>query len=307
MMRPPRLRARSPRTVASIVACLVSLSVSMTPLPAFADDAACIAASEQALALRKQGKLHRALEQLAVCADPGCPGEVKTECARRVDLVRASMPTLVLAARDTAGNDLLDVNVTMDGAPLATALDGRPLSVDPGPHVFRLEAPGLPPIERQLVLREGEKSRRESVVLGVPRAAPAPPAPPPLQPTSTWSTQRTLALVGGGVGIVGLGLGALFGGYALAAKNDESRDCPSAGCATRPQAVQDYNAAKDNATGSTVAFVAGGALVAAGVVLWLTAPAPAGEPSRSPVASGLRLTPGVGPSAATLVVAGDWQ
>jgi hypothetical protein len=271
--------------------------------PARADDTACIASSEQSLVLRKQGALHGALAQLAICADPGCPAEVKAECALRIDAVTRAMPTLVLAARDAAGNDLLDIKVTMDGAPLASSLDGRPVSLDPGKHSFRFEAAGKPPVDKQLVLREGEKDRRETIVFG---GAPASPKPLVETPTpSSWTARRTVALVGGGVGLVGLGLGAVFGGYALAAKNDEGRDCPSPGCATRPQAVQDYNTAKDNATGSTVAFVVGGALVAAGAVLWLTEPARTSAPAHA--SGGLHLAPGLVHAGGELLLGGQWE
>ena len=144
---------------------------------AFADDAACIAASEQALTLRTQGKLHDALKQLAVCSDQACPDEVKTECTRRIDAVDAAMPTLVLVAKDGAGNDLSAVKVTMDGVSLMESLDGRPLSLDPGEHAFRFETAGQPPVEKKLVLREGDKERHETVVLGPPRSAAFLPPP----------------------------------------------------------------------------------------------------------------------------------
>src|SRR5579872_4668504 len=111
--------------VAFAIAALVA------PAVARADDTACIAASEQELTLRQQGKLHDALKQLAACADASCPDEVKAECTRRVAEVDAAMPTLVVVAQDGAGNDLSDVRVSVDGAPLLASLDGRPVSLDP--------------------------------------------------------------------------------------------------------------------------------------------------------------------------------
>jgi len=240
--------------------------------PAAADDATCIAASERAITLRKQGALKDTLQQLALCAAEACPGEVKAECTRRIEDVRAAQPTLILSAKDGAGNDLLDVRVTMDGAPLLASLDGRPLALDPGAHAFRFEAAGQKPVDKTLVLREGEKDRRESVVVGEP-----PPTPPPLPvvpppPASSWSPVRTVALVTGGVGVVGLGVGALFGAFAISAKNREQGDCPSAGCSNYTQAKADYDTASKDATGSTIGFIAGGVLVGAGAVLWLVAP-----------------------------------
>jgi hypothetical protein len=261
-----RLRAA---VAGAVVACAFAHAA-----PARADDAACIAASERAITLRKQGALRDTLQQLAVCADEACPGEVKAECTRRIEDVRAAQPTLILSAKDGAGNDLLDVRVTMDGAPLLASLDGRPLAIDPGAHAFRFEAAGQKPIEKTLVLREGEKDRREAIVIGEPPPAPPVPAVPPA-PASSWGPQRTIAVVTGSAGVVGLGVGALFGAFAISAKNREQGDCPSAGCSGYTQAKADYDTATKDATGSTISFIAGGVLVGVGAVLWLTAPAAA--------------------------------
>ena len=162
------------------------------PRVALADDAACIAASEASLGLRRDGKLHDALKQLALCAADACPAEIKQECVQRIEAVRGTIPTLIVAAKDYAGNDLAGVKVTMDGAPLEGGLDGRPLSLDPGEHRFLFEAPGHPSVEKILVLRSGEKDRRETIVLGT---APTPVAPPlvllPPRPVSS-ETQEAL-------------------------------------------------------------------------------------------------------------------
>jgi hypothetical protein len=280
---------------------LLLLSIASAGL-ARADVAACIDASEKSLALRKNGKLHAALQQLAACADASCPDEVKSECSRRIAEIDAAMPTLILAAKDGSGDDLYDVKVTMDGAPLASSLDGRSMAIDPGEHAFTFEAAGQPPLEKNLVLREGEKDRREVVTIG-----PVPPTPQPAPTGSTpalaaqappepsfWTTQRTLAVVTGGLGVVGLGLGAWFGGFAVSAQNREKSDCPAAGCSGYAQAQEDYNTAKTDATASTVSLIAGGALAAAGTVLWLTAPAP------------VRVAPAVGTSAVGLTVVGGF-
>lgn len=259
-------------------AAAASLVSALAPA-AWGDDATCINAIEQGLTLRQNGRLHEALKVLAACSDPTCPAELRAECAQRIDAIGLAMPTIVFAAKDGAGNDLYDVRVKMDGAPLLASLDGRPVSVDPGEHDFVFETSGQPPVEKKLVLREGERNRSESVVLGPPPAptpaAPAPPAAVPLPPptaTSFWSTSKSLAIVSGVVGVVGLGLGAMWGGYAISAQNMQNA-CGSSAFCSHAQAVEDYDTAQRNATASTIALSLGGALVAAGVVLWITAPA----------------------------------
>jgi hypothetical protein len=292
------------------VAVSFGLLTAVTGAPALADDAACIAASEQALVLRKQGKLHGALGQLAACAAAGCPDEVKAECAQRIEAIKGEMPTLILAAKDAAGNDLVTAKVTLDGVPLPGALDGQAIALDPGEHTFTFTLAGQPPLEKKLVLRQGERDRHEIVVLGSAVIAAPPPrsvgAPPPLvgPPPSSWSTGKTLALVSGGLGLVGVGLGVAFGAYASSSQSREKSDCSASLCLSYPQAVEDYDVAKKDATASTVALTAGGVLVAAGVVLWLTAPrtratkgdtpaAPMGDTPKPPAASpaSVRLAP----------------
>jgi hypothetical protein len=238
------------------------LAVLLTSGVAAADDAACIAASEQSLALRKQEKLHDALKQLALCADPACPDEVKQECSRRIGDIDGVMPSIILAAKDLVGNDLDEVAVTMDGESFTRRLDGRPITIDPGEHKFHFEFTGAPPLDKTIVVREGERDRHEAIVMQL--------KPPP--PPSFWTAQRAIAATTGFVGLVGIGLGAVFGAFAIAAQGQESTDCPAIGCQHLLQAQTDYNYAQTNATASTVLFIAGGVLAATGIVLWLVTP-----------------------------------
>jgi len=288
-------------------AVTVSLFGTLAPA-ARSDDATCINAVEQGLTLRQKGQLHEALKVLAACGDPTCPGELRTECAQRIDAIGLAMPTLIFAAKDGSGNDLYGVKVTMDGTPLLESLDGRPVSVDPGEHDFVFETAGQPPMEKKLVLREGEKNRVENIVLGPPPPAPllvaAPPQPAPPPPGNSWSNQKTLAVVSGAVGLVGLGLGAAWGAFAVSAQNQEKNNCASASaCSNAPQAQEDYTTAQKNATGATIGIAAGAVLVAAAGVLWFTAPAR--RPTAAAGVAGLRLEPAVLHSGGALAIGGD--
>jgi hypothetical protein len=294
------------RSAASLLAPLFACAAGFFAPEAHADEAACIAASEQALTLRQQGKLHDALQQLAVCAEASCSSEVKAECTQRIGAIDAAMPTLVLEAKDGAGNDLYEVRVSMDAAPLMASLDGRPLSIDPGEHAFTFETAGQAPVERKLVLREGEKDRHESVVIGPPAppppVAPLPVAAQPAPPHAPLGKQKTLAIVSGGRGVVGVGLGVWFGAFAASSQSKEKSDCSPAACTNRPQATEDYNTARQDAVASTIALGAGAAMVAAGAVLWLSAPSGHG-------ASGARrvhLAPVIDATSGRLVVGSEF-
>jgi hypothetical protein len=126
----------------------------------------CIEANTKAQSLRRSGKLVSAHAQLAICIDPRCPGIVRNDCTQRLDDLERVQPTIVFDAKDAAGNDLSDVRVSMDGKPLVGRLDGTAIEVDPGPHAFTFDVSGQPSVTRGFVLKEGEKLRRERIVIG---------------------------------------------------------------------------------------------------------------------------------------------
>src|SRR5579871_5032113 len=117
----------------------------------FADDAACIAASDREIALRKAGKLQESLKELATCSDAACSPVIRTECTKRIAQLRAALPTLLLRAKDAAGNPLAQVTVTLDGAPFTDSLDGQALPAVPGSHKLHFEVAGQPPEDRAIV------------------------------------------------------------------------------------------------------------------------------------------------------------
>jgi len=278
-----------------------------------ADVAACIASSEQGLALRRAGRLQEARRQLASCTVPGCPEELRTECVKRIDAINAALPTLVVGAKDPGGNDVHAATVTIDGTLAAATLDGRPIAVDPGEHTVRVTAPGLPSAERRLVLGEGDKARHEAFILGAAEARARPAIPEAALETSPTAggTQRTLAVVGGGLGVAAVGLGATFGllassewSSAQAAVKAQASCASAAACPAHSQALNDHDTASTYATASTIAFGVGAALVVTGIVTWLTAPAraPAGQAHTTSV----HVTPSSERGGAGLAVFGDF-
>jgi hypothetical protein len=126
----------------------------------------CVDANTKAQSLRRSSKLVATRAQLAICADPHCPAVVRDDCTQRLDDLERVQPTIVFDAKDGAGNDLSEVRVSMDGKPLVGRLDGTAVAVDPGPHAFTFEVSGQPSVTKGFVLKEGEKLRRERVVIG---------------------------------------------------------------------------------------------------------------------------------------------
>jgi hypothetical protein len=84
---------------------------------------------------------------------------------------------------------------------------------------------------------------------------------------------RLAGLVVGGAGVAGLVVGSVAGLSAAstwsAAKSKCGAICPAA---TRPAAVSEWQSASSAAAVSTVAFLAGAALAATGLVLYIAAP-----------------------------------
>jgi hypothetical protein len=293
------------------IALVVALSASAV-LPATAasadDKAACINAAQQAQNLRDAHKLVEAREQLRVCARRQCPGVVQRDCLTWLGEVEKSLPTVVVTAKDEAGVDIADVKVTVDGDALLDKLDGSAVPMNPGMHAFHFAGSDGATQDRQVLVREGQTNQGVAVVLkkvsATPMAPPpslvAPavsPAPAPSAPVASGgsSAWKTVGWVLGGVGVVGLGVGTAFG--VAATSNKKNANCGTDNlCDAGP-----LSSARSAAVGADVGFIAGGALLAAGVALVLIAPGAGHEGQAS-----VRITPIVAAGGGAVVVGGGW-
>lgn len=256
------------------------LAAVVAAAPAWASDpttADCLSATEGSLTLRNQHKLRDARAQLLICSAATCPSDIREECVRRVAEVNVAMPTVVFEVKDAPGNDLTGVRVDMDGSVLAEHLEGTALSIDPGEHKFTFTHAGDPPVQKVFVIREGEKDRRERIVMGTlavaaPSAVPVvaqSPVAPPLAAPSPWTGRRVGGLILAAVGVAGLGVGAGYGLAAMSRHDEAQKACPLAACPDQ-HGVDLWSSAHTAGTISTVAFIAGGVALAGGAVLWLT-------------------------------------
>lgn len=181
--------------------------------------------------------------------------------------------------------------VMRDGRAIPSAVWGVPVPVDPGTTTITVSAPGYQvaklevavpaqaPAPVEVVLPPLVKDTTSEPVAATPPApAPAaiaePPQPSPLPPPPPeTSAQETWGLVLGGVGIVALGVSAVFTLTGYSDYKDSLDDCSStnenacgvAGTAKRNDAVSDLNVA-------TVVGSAGAVVLGTGVVLYVTAP-----------------------------------
>ncbi len=275
----------------------------------------CIDANAQGQNLRREGKFSSARQSLRACADSACPSVLRSDCIKRLDELDAAQPTLVLEVKDASGVDVAQVAVKLDGSTVEPEKRGAALPLDPGQHTFVFEAPGRPSVSRTFVVTEGERGRRERVVLEAvaviaPAARPATPvagesAPPTHQEeASGLGTRRTIALAMGGVGIAGLAAGTVFGVLAMGKKDAQVEACASSAVCTptgHEVALSAHTSAQTFGAISTTGFVLGGLLVAAGATLFFTAPS---ETSTTRSRSALFFAPSVSSNGGTMAMQG---
>ena len=119
--------------------------------------------------------------------------------------------------------------VTLDGKPVAPALLGAEIPLDPGPHVVVATSGAVSRTER-ILLREREARR-----LDLSLVPPPPPPGPSALTVASWA--------GVAAGTAGVVLGAIAGGLAVAAKSDlDAAGCANALCPESQAArVGEYN------------------------------------------------------------------
>jgi hypothetical protein len=127
--------------------------------------AACIAANERALDLRKQGKLVEARRELTSCAVSACPDVIQQACAKRINEINGALPSIVLDVENGRGQPVAGAQVSIDGASLVS-VGATSVPVDPGPHALHFVVQGQAPVDMTISLLEGEKDKRIVAVIG---------------------------------------------------------------------------------------------------------------------------------------------
>jgi hypothetical protein len=207
--------------------------------------------------------------------------------------------------------------VKRDGVEVGRALFGVAIPIDPGAHVIEASAPKKKPWSTTLDAKDPSASLTVTVppledapdttpppvpTTVVPPPAPTvapPPTPPQPPPPSGGSSQATIGIVVGAVGLVGVGLGTAFALSAKSKYNDSLGACsPANPNACTQSGVDQRNSARSSGNIASVAFAVGGVALATGIVLWVTAPSSHG--SEQGVAIGVVPTLGGG------MVQGRW-
>ncbi len=208
-------------------------------------------------------------------------GDVKREreARKRANALVSRLAQLVISVSPEA-EATPGLVVTRDGQSVGAAQWGLPIAADEGEHAVLASAPGHEAWET-VVKVSGEGT---TIVVTVPKLVARPVRPAPAQPvasvardapkpalTSELGTQRILALVAGGVGVVGLGVGTVFGLKSKSRHDEAEKYCSGTAC-TSQRGVDAGNEAHDAGNVATVTMLVGAAALAGGAALWLTAP-----------------------------------
>lgn len=221
-------------------------------------------------------------EAIALAQRLGRPDREKT-AKDRADKLEPRLTRLTIASQEPG------LEVKLDGNVLDPAALGTPVPVDPGKHSIEATAKGKKPFATSIEVTD--RSRTPSVEIPAletdaeaskagTRAAESGKETAP-DAAATGAGQRIAGLAAIGVGVVGLGVGTIFG-LRTSSKWSDAQDNHCTGIECDRTGVQLAAEAKNAGTVSTIAFIAGGALLAGGAALYFTAPraAPAAASGR---------------------------
>ncbi|WP_437740035.1 tetratricopeptide repeat protein [Sorangium sp. So ce1504] len=252
-------------------------------------------------------------ETAAIAKSAGDP-----RAARATALAAALEPRLSrMAIAVPPGSAAPGLEIRRNGVLLLPSQWGQALPVDPGTHTIEAQAPGrkrwsvervVPPdgagvvIDVPLLLAQEPPPRALAAAPKGQRTQAPPVLPLDDRGGGAGRAQRVIALVTGGAGLVGLGLGAVFGAEAIARRDASNRGHCDARSRCDAVGVSLREDAQEAGTASTIAFSTGtAALLAAGLLLWTAPPSAAGPPSRRATAAAA-----AGPGGFSLVVGGSY-
>ncbi|MCC6551715.1 MAG: hypothetical protein IT372_01675 [Polyangiaceae bacterium] len=216
-------------------------------------------------------------------------GAFALELATRLE---PRVPRLTVSVRER----VVGMSVLIDRAPLGEDDVGAERMVDPGEIELLASAPGRKSWATTVTLAEGERRAVE-----VPPLERVSPAGQDQRGAPSRGARLVLAAVAGGVGLAGLGV-MTGSGLSASSKNSESSDlertCRTAADCARGRDLRDE--ARTSATIADIGLGVGAAGLAAGALLYLTAPS---EAAPAPAGSArLRVTPAIGASGGGVIL-----
>lgn len=221
--------------------------------------------------------------------------EREKEARKAASRLEAKLARLTLEAPERVAG----LEVKRDGTIVGEAGFGVAAPLDPGTHNIEVTAPEHEPWSTKVEIGEAAQiivkiPKLKAIPKPKPPPPPEPPEPPGLGPT------KTTALILGGAGVVGLGVGIFFGSRALSLNEESKKRCDGNLCDA--EGFQLRTDARRWGSGATIAIIAGTIGVGAAAVLWFTAPSP---PTKDK-ASIQRVSPWFAGNAGGITVRGEW-
>jgi hypothetical protein len=229
----------------------------------------------------------------AAAADDANAPEVKAQVVARIDGLKARIPKIVIK-RGTGGDY---ATVSLDGVTLGSALIGKEMAVDPGPHTVEGRAPGFNLFMNSFNIGEKETKTievtlpRKSAAFAKTNAAPMPgpgagtaeidgmPAD-----TTAKAGRGALPYVVGGLGVASLAASGIFFILRGSAISEIDSICGPTNRICNPDAQAAYDRGRTYTTLADITLAAGLVGVGAGVVLYLSS-----KPTTSSGATGVRV------------------
>jgi hypothetical protein len=183
---------------------------------------------------------------------------------QRMTALESRLPMLTIAV--APGAETIDgLEIKRDGIVVGSGSWATPVPVDPGHHHVEAAAPGRKPFAATVSV--GTDADRQVVVVPVlERDEERRDAPIADSTTSGRGSLRQTGWAFGAAGVVGLAVGGAFGVRAMTLTSESKNDCDAASVCG-PAGFAARNDARTAGTVSTVAFIAGGALLATGVTI----------------------------------------
>lgn len=211
----------------------------------------------------------------------------QSDAAQELAALESRIPTVTIMIR---GEGQSEARVLLDGAAVAPSALGTSLRMNPGNHTIEVKPRTGAPIVRSFELVEAAPTK--TVVIDLPPASskpletpakplePPPPPPPPSQkppeitPPPSRSARPTAGIALISIGSIGVGVGILAGGAALASASGIKARCDKSGdtFVCPPEERGKIEGAQRLATASWIIMGAGAAIVAVGLPLYLIKP-----------------------------------
>jgi hypothetical protein len=224
--------------------------------------------------LERQGRFASAwstFKDARVQAQRDGRGERVTFAEEHIKALEGKLAYLTIEVPANANAQQLELEV--DGTPLASAAWGTPLPVDPGAHVVRARAPGFEPFEQRVEIG-AEPGAKQTIALPPLQAEAASAGPPPLGIESSTGMEdsggseypaRTWGYVTGATGLIALGVGSYLGIRAFSLWDDRQKNCEN-GCSSEAKRAGDdarstANVATVVVSGSLVLLAASTAMI----------------------------------------------